>query len=248
MLETARYETSRRIRGTVVLTVAIGLYAAFTVWYFSILEGADFEDVFEDMPSAMIEAFGIEALGTVEGFLGGQIFNFVWLLGLGLYFAYAAGGLIANDIEDDRLDLLLSFPISRSRLLVEKFASLLLPLFVLNVVGAAAIYGMVITIGESIELTHLVLAHLLSIPYLLTCAALGLVFSVVVDRAAIAERAAIGLVFVLWLVESVVSAGSDFDWIQFISPTHYYEPHTAVDSVPERPSRDDKRRNKRETA
>lgn len=224
MFETARYETRRRVRGTAVLTVGVSLYSAFIVWYFTVLEGADFEALTQDMPPAMIEAFGIDALGTIEGFLGGQIFNFVWLLGLGLYFAYAAGGLIAGDIEDERMDLLLSFPISRSQLLREKFASLLFPLVVLNVVVGSVIYGLVWAIGETIDPAHLALAHLLSIPYLLVCAAIGVVLSVLVNRASVAERAAIGIVFVLFLVESVVGSGTDFEWIQYISPTTYYEP------------------------
>jgi ABC-2 type transport system permease protein len=224
MLETARYETRRRLRGTAVLTGAISLYAAFVVWYFTALEGVDYETIFQDLPPAMIEAFGIEALGTVEGFLGAQIFNFVWLLGLGVYFAYAAGGLLAGDIETERLDLLLSFPVSRSRLVLEKFASLLLPLVVLNVVVGGVIYVLVCAIGESIDPAHLLLAHLLSVPYLLVCAGIGLVCSVLVTRAAVAERAAIGLVFLLYLVESVVGGGTDFAWLQYVSPTNYYDP------------------------
>lgn len=224
MLETAQYETSRRFRGSVYLTVAISLYTAFIVWYFSILEGVDYETIFEDMPPAMVEAFGIDALGTIEGFLGVQIFNFVWLLGLGLYFAYTAGGSIATDIENERLDLLLTLPVSRSRFLTEKFASLLLPLVMLNVVVGIVIYGLVVVIGESVDPLYLVLAHLFSIPYLLVCAAIGLVFSVLVNRAAIAERAAIGVVFALYLLESVVGGGTDFEWLQYLSPTNYYEP------------------------
>ncbi|WP_436344333.1 ABC transporter permease subunit [Natronorubrum sp. FCH18a] len=224
MLETTRYETSQRVRGTAVLTAGVSLYAAFIVWYFTVLEGTDFETIAQDMPPAMIEAFGIEALGSIEGFLGGQIFNFVWLLGLGLYFAYVAGGLIASDIEDERMDLLLSFPVSRSRLLAEKFASLLFPIVTLNVVVGGVIYVLVLAIGETIDPVHLALAHLLSIPYLLVCAAIGVVLSVLVDRAAVAERAAVGVVFALFLVESVVGAGTDFEWIQYVSPTHYYDP------------------------
>lgn len=228
MFETARYETSRRVRGTAVLTVAVSLYAAFIVWYFTVLEGVDIDEVYESMPPAMTEAFGIETLSTIEGFLGAQLFNFVWLLGLGLYFAYAAGGLISSDIETERMDLLLSFPVSRSRLLVEKFASLLLPLLSLNLVVGGIIYALVASIGESIDPAHLALAHLLSIPYLLVCAGIGVVFSVVVDRAAVAERAAIGVVFVLFLMESVVGGADEYDWIQYVSPTHYYEPTSVL--------------------
>jgi len=207
-----------------ILTVAIGLYSAFIVWYFTVLDGVDFEDVFEDLPPAMMEAFGIETLSTIEGFLGAELYNFVWVLGLGLYFAYAAGGLIATDIENERMDLLLSFPISRSQLLAEKFASLLIPMIVVNAFVGGAVYFFVSAIGESIDPMYLLLTHALSIPYLLVCAGIGTVFSVMVSRAAIAERGAIGVVFVLFLVESVVGGADEYDWIQYFSPTQYYEP------------------------
>lgn len=224
MFETVRYETSRRLRGTAVMTVAISLYAGFVVWYFSALEGVDYEQVVQEAPSAVKQAFGIESLATVEGFLSAQVFNFVWLLGLGLYFAYAAGNLVAGDIEDERMDLLLSFPITRAQLLREKFASLLLPLITVNVVASVVIYALVLGIGETVDPVSLALVHLFSIPYLLVCASIGVVFSVLVDRAAIAERGAIGVVFVLYLIESVVGSSTDFGWIQYISPTNYYQP------------------------
>ncbi|WP_280586980.1 ABC transporter permease subunit [Halorubrum sp. Boch-26] len=224
MLETARYEGRRRLRGAAILTAGVGAYAGFIVWYFTVLEGVDYEDVFRDLPPAMLEAFGIESLSTIEGFLGAQVFNFVWLLGLGLYFAYVAGGTVAGDIETERMELLLSFPVTRSRLLVEKSAALLVPMIAVNALGGPIIYLFVVAVGETVPLDHLLLAHLLSIPFLLVCAGVGLVFSVAVDRAAIAERAAVGTVFVLYLVESVVGGADAYDWIQYLSPTQYYEP------------------------
>lgn len=224
MFETLKYEMSRRLRGTTILTIGVSLYVAFIVWYFSLLDPSAFEEVLQSLPPAMSDAFGMQAIGTIEGFLGGQIYTFVWLLALGIYFAYTAAGLIADDIESNRMDLLLSFPISRSQLLTEKFAALLLPIITLNVGVGFATYGLVISIGETIDPMNLAMAHLLSIPYLLVCAAIGMVLSVLVDRAAIAERAAIGLMFLLWLIESAVGAVEDFAWIQYLSPTHYYSP------------------------
>lgn len=224
MFETTRYEMSRRVRGTAVLTVGVSAYTAFIVWYFSIIDPSAYAQIAQSVPPAMLDAFGIRAIGSIEGWLGGQIYTFLWLLGLGIYFAYVSAGTVASDIENERMDLLLSFPVSRSQLLLEKFAALLLPLVTLNVVVGAVTYGLVVAVGETIDPVHLALAHVLSVPYLLVCAALGLVLSVLVDRAAVAERAAIGLVFVLWLVESAVGAAANFEWIQYVSPTHYYTP------------------------
>lgn len=224
MFETVRYEGKRRLRGAAILTVAVGAYAGFIVWYFTVLEGVSYEDVFSDLPPAMLEAFGIESLSTIEGFLGAQVFNFVWLLGLGLYFAYVGGGTVARDIETGRMDIFLSLPITRSRLLVEKFAALLVPMIAVNALGGPIIYLSVVAVGETIPLDNLFLAHLLSVPFLLVCSGIGLAFSVAVDRAAIAERGAVGTVFVLYLLESVIGGAEAYDWIQYLSPTQYYEP------------------------
>lgn len=224
MFETARYEASRRLRGTAALAGGIAVLVAFFVWYFSVLDVEGLTQAMESLPPAMLEAFGIETIATIEGFLAAEVYNFVWVLGLGLYFAYAAGGLIAGDVERDRMDLLVSFPVSRSQLLIEKFSALLVPIIVVNIVVAAVVYGGAAAIGESIDLGHLVLVHALSIPYLLTCAAIGTVFSVIFDRADVAKRAAIGLVFALFLIKSVTANAEGYEWIQNVSPMHYYEP------------------------
>lgn len=224
MFETARYESNRRVRGTAALAVGLAILTAFFVWYFSVLDVEELTGAIDSLPPSMREAFGIETIATIEGFLAAEVYNFLWVLGLGLYFAYSAGGLIAGDIEHDRMDLLLSFPVSRSQLLVEKFSALLLPILAVNVAVAIVVYGSTVAIGESIAIGRLVMAHVLSIPYLLTCAAIGLVFSVSFDRADTAKRGAIGLVFALFLVKSVTASADGFDWIQNLTPMQYYEP------------------------
>lgn len=226
MSETFWYETERRLRGTAVFAVVVSLYAVFAVGLFPSVEAAnvDFEQLMESYPEALREAFGIEALGTIEGFLAGELYNFVWVLLLGVYFAYRAGGMVADDIERGRMDLLLSLPVSRSRLLFEKYASLVVPIVGVNVVTGIAVYAGTVVIGHAVDPLPLVMVHLLSVPYLLACAALGLVISVVVDRADVAQRAALGAMFVLYLVESLAASTEQFEALKYLSPTYYYAP------------------------
>ncbi|MCL7417346.1 MAG: ABC transporter permease, partial [Halalkalicoccus sp.] len=110
MLEIARYETEKRRRGTVALAVGIGVLALVFVAFFPSLDSADvdIDAMLAAYPPAIQEAFGIATLSTIEGFLAVEIYQFVWLLLLGLYFAYIAAGLIADDVERDRMDLVLS--------------------------------------------------------------------------------------------------------------------------------------------
>lgn len=224
MFETALYESERRFRSTVAIATGLAVLTGFFVWYFSVLDTESLEQMATSLPPAMLEAFGIQTIATIEGFLAVELYNFLWVLGLGLYFAYAAGGLIASDIERDRIELLLSFPVSRSRLLLEKYSSLLVPIVVFNIVVALVVYGSAAAIGESIDPTRLLLVHGLSIPYLLACAAIGAVFTVLLDRADTAKRGAIGLVFALFLIDSVTASDERLAWVGKLSPTQYYNP------------------------
>ena len=227
MFETTRYESGRQLRGTAVASLGLAILTVFFVWYYSVLDPASLMQTVGSLPPAMREAFGIKTIATIGGFLSTEVYNFLWILGLGLYFAYVAGGLIAGDVERDRMDLLLSFPISRSQLLFEKFSALLLPMLAFNVVVALVVYGGSVVIGDSLDPMRLAMVHLLSIPYLLTCASIGTVFTVVFDRADLAKRSAIGAVFVLFLLKSVTAGVAGYEWIQHLSPMHYYDP-TAI--------------------
>jgi len=78
-------------------------------------------------------------------------------------------------------------------------------------------------IGETLNPTSLIMVHLLSIPYLLVCAGIGLVFSTIFDRGDGAPITAMGLVFVLWLVDGVTKMDPDFEWIGDLTLTRYYD-------------------------
>lgn len=232
MFEITRYESGRRIKGAVVLAVLLGVMSLLIVAFFPSIEssGADLESYWESLPPAMKAAFGASGAGfsltTMEGFLAVELYQFFWLLLLGVYVAYVGGGLIAGDVERGRLDVLLATPISRSKVIVEKFLSLVPTLVVLNVAVGAAVYVGVVAIGESVSFADLAVVHLLSIPYLLACGAIGLLLSVVFDHADVAQRGGLGAVFALFLLDSVAGS-ADMGWLGAISPTHYYDP-TAI--------------------
>jgi len=223
----ARYYGRRRLRGSAVLAAGLSVLAGLYVsMYPTVSAGVDLDAYVENLPPAVRAAFGIQSLGTIEGFLAAELYAFGWVLLLGLYLAYAAASLVAGDVEDGRIDLLLSLPVSRRRLLLETFASILVPIAVVNVVVPPVVYAGVLAVGESIAVADLLAVHLLSVPYLLTTVAIGLAASVAFYRASVAQRVAVGIVFGLFLVESVTTE-TDVSWLGAISPTRYYDP-TAV--------------------
>ena len=224
MFEFTRYYGRRRLKGSLALAVGLAVLTSLYVYMFpSISSSIDLDAYVESMPPALQAAFGTQSLGTIEGFLATELYSFGIVLLMGLYLAYAAASVIADDVEDERMDMLLSLPVTRSKVLLEKFSALLVPITVVNLALPVVVYAGVLAIGESVSIADLLMAHLLSVPYLLATAGVGLLASVLFDRTSLAQRGAMGVVFGLFLVESVVT-DTDFSALGAASPMRYYDP------------------------
>lgn len=223
MLELARFEARRRLRGTLGLTVAIAALVLFYVAMWPAMADMDLDELFAEFPDIFLDMFGIIELGTIEGFLAAELYQFIWTLLLGLYFGYAAAGTIAGPFERKGLDVTLALPITRRRLVLETFAALLVPIVVVNVIVGTAVFASVVALGEWIDPAWLALAHVASVPYLTACVGIGLVLSVSFDRADVAQRLAIGVVFAAWAVDTV-SKTVDREVLGSLSPSRYYQP------------------------
>ena len=227
MIELGRYEGRKRFKGSVYLAMAMSLLAVIVIWiYPSFAES--FDDVDEQLlaayPEEVIRLFDVQTMASLEGFLAFELYVFGWTILLGLYLAYLAAGSIADDIERGRIEPLLAMPISRARFVAEKFAALAVPIVVVNVITPVVVYVSAHLVDEPIAAADVAAVHLLSIPYLFACAGIGLLASVVVSRTSIAQRAALGVVFGLFMLESLLE-GTDFEDVGAATPMRYYDPN-----------------------
>lgn len=228
MFEFLRYEGAKRVRGGLYLSAGLSVLAVIAVWAFPAYDEAiDMDELLKAFPEPLLRALRIETMASLEGFLAVELYMFGWVILLGLYLAYSAAGLIADDLDRGRLELLLAMPISRTRLAAEKFAALGVPVLIVNAVTPVVVIGTSILIGDPLRIIDVLLLHLWSIPYLFACAGIGLFASVWADRGGVAERIALGTTFGLYLLESLL-AGTDFEWIGLVAPMRYFNPNDAL--------------------
>ncbi|CCQ33947.1 ABC transporter permease subunit [Halorhabdus tiamatea] len=224
MLETTRFESERLVPAAAVIGLGLAAFGGMmTLIAPGILGDVDIAALLEQFPAAMVEEMGLGKMGTIEGFIALELYEYVWLLGLGAYVAYTAAGFIAGDVETGRMDTLLAAPISRWRLLVEKYLALLTPIVVVNVVVFAGVAGAAQVIDETIPLADLVAVHVLSVPYLLACGAFGMLASVAAPRRIVAEGVAAGTLVGAFLFEMLVT-NTDLGWLGAVTPMRYYDP------------------------
>ena len=221
-----RTESKGLIRSSVVLT---GVFAMVTAVFLAVFpamkdEAGAIETAY---PDYVLELMGLEELTTIEGFAGGYVYPFVWVLFAGMYFGYVGAGTIADDVRTRKMDLTLSNPVSRESVIAQKVAALWVPLVALNVGLVFVMAAGAALLGESVDPVTLVMAHLLGVPYLLVCGGIGLVLSVVTDRAGRARAVALGAVFLLWLLDGLAGLDPTYEWLARLAPSHYYDP-TAI--------------------
>jgi ABC-2 type transport system permease protein len=226
-LDVLRYEGEHRLKSALGISVAFALLAMLFVPFAPLITtdiaaSAEFQQVMAELPQPFIEAFGLQSMTSLEGLLAGEFYTLLWAVFFGIYLAYTAAGSIRGDIDADRMDVLLSNPVSRTTVLIEKFLSLLVPILVASVVTPVAIYIGTLFIDPSIAVEELIMVHVLSIPYLLCCGAIGLVLSVFLDDADTAQNAAIGVLFALYLLQSFIPV-TDYGWLANIAPMTYFD-------------------------
>ncbi|TKX35123.1 ABC transporter permease [Halorubrum sp. CGM5_25_10-8B] len=228
-LAIARYDAAGRARGTVVLTGLLSSFLLVFLAFFPSLATADVDlDAYvEAFPPAVREAFGIIAISSVEGFLAVEFYQFAWLLLVGLYLAYLAGGTIAGDIASGRMDLTLSAPVARRDVVIGRFLGLVPLVVLLNVVLPVVAYVGVVAVGETIAVERLAAVHALAVPYHVACVAAGIAVSTLLSRPGVAQRVALGGLFALFMFDSLV-ASTDYAAAGNVSPTAHYDPSAVL--------------------
>ncbi|HEX6601869.1 MAG TPA: ABC transporter permease subunit, partial [Solirubrobacterales bacterium] len=116
---TAAHLSDRR-RSLLAWGLPLGLMSAFIVAIFPSVEDSIGKAV-EDYPPALREAFGIGELANVEQYLHAEMLSLIVPLALGYLAVRAVASGLAGAAETGRLDVLLSAPVSRSRLCAAGF-------------------------------------------------------------------------------------------------------------------------------
>ncbi|MFC1960624.1 ABC transporter permease subunit [Chloroflexota bacterium] len=141
----------------------------------------------------MLEAFGpllespmiksmvgdVAQFASLEGFLGIKLFSMMPLM-LGVYVVLFALGMVAGEEEKGTLDVLLSTPTPRWRVIGEKFGALLVAVLVILLIFAVGLVAGLLTLPDAtLTVGALLVAVLNMLPVTLFIAALTLLLSVV---------------------------------------------------------------------
>jgi ABC-2 type transport system permease protein len=198
--------------------LGLALMAALVVYVYPSYSNqlADF-----DIPEAMRALIGDVDYGTPEGFLAAEFMS--WVPIVLVVFAVTSGtGAIGSEEANGKLDLLLSQPISRARLTLEKLAGLQ----VATVTVAAITYvGWLISVpfvDIDVSLGDLALATANLIPLTLMLQALGCFASVSLGSRGTATGAVTAFAIASYFLNYLASLVEAIEPLRAVSVFHHY--------------------------
>lgn len=203
---------------------ALGLAGVSLVYggfYPSVSQPA-FAEAMEAFPPALMEAFGWSDVTSAAGYLGSTVFG---LLGpvLTIVFATATGArAIAGDEEVSTLELVLTHPIGRVNLVLQRAFALLLAMVM---AGAVVLLAMLAIRGPAelgLPVANLTAAAVHLALLGLVFGSLALAIGGVAGRRSLVLAATAALAVVAYLGNTVAVQVDALAWLRAVSPFHYY--------------------------
>ncbi len=227
MLRTVLLKTIRDQRRA-LLWWSVGLLATALMYaavYPSIRENADaLTEYLDSFPDVFREAFLGESgdFASPAGYLNTELFGFFGPLLLLLYSVGAGARAIAGEEERQTLDVLLTTPVSRSRVFAEKFGAMLFGLLSLSVV----LWASVVALGPPFDLTpdlgNLAAATLSCFLLAIAFGTIALAVGAFTGRRALAIGVTAGLAAATYLFDVLAPSVDAIAWLEYVSPFYYY--------------------------
>ena len=203
----------------------VGYVAMIASVYPTIRDNPDLNDLVESYPEALkaFIAFGGQFdFTSAAGYLGSELFSFMFPA---LFLVASVGngaGSIAGEEERGTLDLLLSVPLSRTRIALEKLGAMCL-----EVVGLGLVLWLALWIGArafsmKISAGHLAAATAVLVVLAIAYGAVAFMLAAGTGRKALAVGGAVALAVGAYLVNSLAALVDALEPFQKLSPFYHY--------------------------
>ena len=218
-----KHELKQGWKSLAIWTLAIGFFVVICVLMYPEMEG-EMEDVSEMFSSmgAFTAAFGMDRLnfGTLIGFYAVECAN---ILGIGGAFYAAILGVtaLAKEEKERTAEFLLSHPISRTKIITDKWIAILIQIVILNLLVFLMSIASIAFINEKImwqEIGYLHLAY-----FLVQIVLAGICFGISAFIRGSGLGVGIGLATVMYFINIVANITESAKDLKYITPFGFAE-------------------------
>ncbi len=195
----------------------------FNYWMMTLF--ASFQDTSEmlefvqQLPEAFIKAFGIDrlSLATLEGYFGTEVHLLILLFG-SIFAVLLGSGILSKEQNDRTAEFLLSKPVSRSKILVNKVLVYKALVLAFNAVIWVGAYWEIKRYDTPFDEHSFWILAGMTVGAHLTFAALGFLGSVFVNRQGTVYAGSLGLVLGMYAIQLMADLSQNLKFLGHMSP------------------------------
>lgn len=206
-----------------IWTSSIGFLLVICILLFPEMKGQmeTINDVFASM-GAFTNAFGMDRLnfGTLIGFYGVECGN---ILGIGgaLFAVICTIGILSKEERDKTADFLLTHPVTRIRIITEKFFAVLIQISIMNLFIYILSIGFIVAIKEEIPWNEITLMHLAY--YMLQIEFVGICFGISAFLRKGSMGIGLGIAIMMYFLNLIANITDVLAFLKYITPFGYCE-------------------------
>ena len=171
--------------------------------------------------SAMI-GITIKDVSSFPAFLGVELYSSIYALIWGGIIAYMAGASLPATIENGTIDLALGRPISRTRYFLELWLSAVLGALFLSLTTALSVWIATLFVhNANIDWGWLAIAELIELAFMFLASGIGMLFASFINASRTAGGAALGIIALAYLMNTLGSLSDKLTWMVKIEPIYY---------------------------
>lgn len=153
-----------------------------------------------------------------------ELYSSFYVLIWGGIIAYIAGSTLPASIENGTLDLALARPISRTRYYLEVWLGATIGAVILSVTTFLAVWVSTLFVKNAgIDWTWLIIAQTLELAAMFLAGGIGVLFGSFINASRAAGGAAIGILALFYLMNTLGGISDNLSWMLKIEPIYYIQ-------------------------
>jgi len=210
----------------IIFALALALYSFMVVSLFpTVNKFSGLTEYWESLPEGMKAFFNIQGVGfdTLEGFLTIE-FVLMWILISAAFVISFANKIVVKEVESGTMELLLSYPISRKKLIISRSLVAIIGIFILIL---ATILSILITASSkniSVHWFRIIEFGFVGFFLCLAIYSYSLLFSCIFDERNKVILGAVGLTVIFYILDVFAKLSDKVKDFHFLSIFKYYDP------------------------
>lgn len=206
------------------------LFGAVFLWMYIALfptvqkSSADVSGLIKNLPEGLNKAFSLDAQSftTFEGLVAGKEFSLVWpimLIGLAVSFG---SSFFSGEIEKGTIDILLSEPISRTKIFLSKMLAGIFGIFVFVIISVLSVFPLAYIYNLSFNGENFFKLSLVGFTFGLALLGLSALFSAIFSEKGKAAFSISGILIVVYFLNIISLLKDSLDKIKYFSIFYYF--------------------------